>query len=106
MEGMEQICFEMISSAGAARSSFIEAIENAKSGHLEEARKAVEEGEKAQIECHKVHQNLITQEASGKPAEVSLLLVHAEDQLMAAELFQILAQEWIDLYTRLEAEGK
>ena len=53
-----------------------------------------------------MHQNLITQEASGKPAEVSLLLVHAEDQLMAAELFQILAQEWIDLYTRLEAEGK
>lgn len=93
MEGMEQICFEMISAAGAARSSFIEAIDNVKSGDLKAAEEAMKEGEKYQVDCHKVHHDLITQEASGKPADVSLLLIHAEDQLMAAEMFQILAQD-------------
>jgi PTS system cellobiose-specific IIA component len=43
---------------------------------------------------------LIQNEASGKKNEMSLLLVHAEDQLMSAEGFKILALEFIEIYKK------
>lgn len=44
---------------------------------------------------------MITKEAAGEKIEGGILLVHAEDQLMSAEAFSILAEEFIDLYTEL-----
>ncbi|MBQ1914169.1 MAG: PTS lactose/cellobiose transporter subunit IIA, partial [Selenomonadaceae bacterium] len=35
-----------------------------------------------------------------------LLIIHAEDQLMSAEAFKILAQEFIDVYKRVETLEK
>ena len=61
MEGIELVCFKMISALGAAKSSFMEAV------------------------------------------QLSLLLVHAEDQLMNAEFLKITAEEIIALYERIES---
>ena len=41
-------------------------------------------------------------ETSGEPVPFSLLLVHAEDQLMNAEFLKITAEEIIALYERIE----
>ena len=38
MEGLELICFEIISSVGMARSLYIEAIQEAKAGNFEQAQ--------------------------------------------------------------------
>ena len=40
-------------------------------------------------------------EASGELDGSGLLLIHAEDQLMSAEGFRIIAEEFIDVYKRL-----
>ena len=48
------------------------------------------------------HGKLIKREASGEKLDFSLILVHAEDQLMSADAFKILAQEFIDVYKRIE----
>ena len=40
---------------------------------------------------------MIQKEASGESVETCLLLIHAEDQMMSAETFQVLAGEFIDL---------
>lgn len=101
MEGLELVCFEMIAANGSARSYFIEAIEAAKEKRFEEADRLMEEGEKMLSEGHHAHGNLLTQEASGDKVKVDLLLVHAEDQMMAAETFRIMAKEIIDIHKRL-----
>lgn len=101
MEELELIYFEIIASVGTARSMFIEAIQHAKAGNFEEARKSIEEGNVHFIEGHKSHLKLIQKEAKKEEIEFSLLLVHAEDQLMSADAFKILSNEFIDVYKRI-----
>jgi len=101
MEGLELTCFEMIAANGSARSYFMEAIYAAKAGEFDESRRLMEEGEKMLEEGHHAHSGLLTQEASGDKVKVDLLLVHAEDQMMSAETFKIMAMEFIEIYSRL-----
>ena len=101
MEGLELICFEIISNVGAARSMYINAITLAKQGKFEEARKEIEEGNLCFVQGHTAHTKLIQQECNGDPVQVTILLMHAEDQLISAEGFKILAAEFIDLYERI-----
>ena len=46
MEGMELICFNIISAVGSARSDYIEAIHKAKEGKYDEAETLIESGRK------------------------------------------------------------
>lgn len=103
MEGLELTCFQIISAVGTARSLYIEAIQEAKAGNIQRARELVNEGEQVFVEGHKAHAGLIQQEASGDKVEFQLLLLHAEDQLMAAESFKIIANEFIDLYEKINS---
>lgn len=98
MEGIELISFQIISAVGTARSMYIEAIQLAKDGKISEAEAMMEEGQKVFVEGHHAHASLIQKEAAGEKTEFALLLMHAEDQLMSAEAFGILAQEFIDIY--------
>lgn len=101
MEGLELISFQIISAVGTARSMYIEAVEEAKAGHIADARKMVAEGEEIFVEGHKAHGTLIQKEAAGEAVVPQLLLVHAEDQLMSAEGFKTIANQMIDLYELL-----
>ncbi|GEK91996.1 PTS lactose/cellobiose transporter subunit IIA [Alkalibacterium kapii] len=102
MEEMELIFFEIISTVGTARSAFIDAIGLAKKGDFEGAEAKVKEGNEHFLTGHKSHAKLIQKEASDEKIEFSLLLVHAEDQMMSAEAFKILSEEFIDVYKRIE----
>lgn len=101
MGSMEEACFQIIATVGAAKSAFIDAIKLAKNGSFEEARAAVEEGGQTYVEAHGVHMSLLQQDAAAGGSSTPLLLVHAEDQLLQAETFRILANEFIDLYERI-----
>lgn len=103
MEGLELICFQIISAVGTARSMYIEAIDEAKKGNFDQAEALVKEGEETFVQGHTAHAQLIAQEADGKPVTPNMLLIHAEDQLMSAEAFGILAKEFIDLYKKVNA---
>ena len=102
MEGLELICFEMIATNGSARSYFLEALEAAKRRDFLEAEKLMEEGDKMLVEGHHAHGRLLEQEAGEDKVKVDLLLVHAEDQMMSAETFKIMASQFIDLYKNLQ----
>lgn len=102
MNGLELISFQIISAVGTARSMYIEAIELAKQGKIEEARKMIKEGEEAFVQGHSAHAELIQKEAGGESVQTNLLLIHAEDQLMSAEAFQIIATQFIDLYESIK----
>jgi len=98
MEGMELISFQIIAAVGTARSMYIEAIQAAKKGNFDEADQLIKDGAEVFLDGHKAHASLIQKEASGEKLEFSLLLMHAEDQLMNAETTKIMAIEIIELY--------
>lgn len=105
MEDLELIAFKIISGVGAARSSYIEAIQAAKAGDYDRAEKLIAQGDESFVEGHDAHKGLLTREANDEGNSVTLLILHAEDQLMSAEAFKILAREFIDLYQRVEEKA-
>ena len=102
MNEVELVCFKMITALGAARSAFMEAIVQAKNGHFEEASSLIEEGQQQSLKGHEIHFELLQKDSSGNRVPFSLLLLHAEDQLMNAELLQVTSEEVVALYQRLE----
>lgn len=103
MEGLELAAFQIISAVGSARSCYIEAIQKAKSGEFEEADKLIDEGDEVFCEGHHAHTDLLQKEASGESEGLNLLILHAEDQLMSAEAFKIIALEFIDVYKNFKS---
>lgn len=51
---------------------------------------------------HGPHTDLVQKEAAGEDAKMSLILAHAEDQMMSTEVFKVLAEEMIELYKKSE----
>lgn len=105
MEEFEEICFGIITNVGTARSEYIEAVHLAKEGDFEGAELKIQEGKKFFLEGHRIHAELITREAAGDTVKTGLILLHAEDQLMSAEAFSILANEFIDVYKKINGEA-
>lgn len=100
-DDLELTIFSIISSVGTARSMYIEAIHCAKEGQFDEAQKMVEDAQATFVEGHRAHADLIQRSAAGEDLGASMLLMHAEDQLMSAEGFGILADEFISVYQKL-----
>ncbi|MBD1380567.1 PTS lactose/cellobiose transporter subunit IIA [Metabacillus arenae] len=97
-EKMELICFQIISQAGAARSSFMEALKLGRESKFEEAGLKVKEAALLLSEGHKVHSQLIQKEAAGEKVPVSLLTLHAEDLMMTTETMGELVKEMVFMY--------
>ena len=62
-------------------------------------------GDESFLGGHDAHTSLIQREAAGDPVNMTLMITHAEDQLMAAESFKIVAAELIDVYRRMEKDA-
>lgn len=101
MEGLEMAAFQIIAAVGSARSLYIEAIDLASEGNFDEARAKIKEGEEAFNGGHQAHGELLTKFANGELPPMDILMTHAEDQLMSAEAFGILANKFITLYEKL-----
>ena len=101
MEGLEMVAFQIIAAVGTARSLYIEAIDLASEGKYEEARAKIKEGEEAFNGGHAAHGELLTKFANGELPPMDILMTHAEDQLMSAEAFGILANKFITLYEKV-----
>ena len=93
--------FQIIAAVGSARSLYIEAIDLASEGNFDEARAKIKEGEEAFNGGHQAHGELLTKYANGELPPMDILMTHAEDQLMSAEAFGILASKFITLYEKL-----
>lgn len=100
MEELELVCFQLITAAGAAKSSYIEAIQKAKAGEFQEAEELIKQGDEMLKDGHVQHAGLIQKETAGEGAPMTLLLTHAEDQMMSSEVFKVLAEEIIELYRK------
>lgn len=100
MKPLEQIAFTIIAQAGAAKSTYLDALEAIKKGEAQQAASLMHEGDALLRTAHQAHMEVITQEANGNTPPFSLLLVHAEDQINTAEIIRILVSELTDLHTK------
>lgn len=98
MEGMELVAFNIISNAGTAKSLVMEALYAAREGRYEEAENKLKESRQYLTEGHKAHHQLIQEEASGNNLTFSLLIMHAEDQMMSVETISDLVKEMMRMY--------
>lgn len=96
-EQYEEICFQIITFAGEARSCFVEALRHAKDADKTKARELLAEGNQHLIEAEKVHMQLIQQEAAGETVPLRMILTHAEDLMMSADTIHVLNEELISL---------
>ncbi|MZK43341.1 hypothetical protein GT508_01890 [Dorea sp. BIOML-A1] len=44
---------------------------------------------------------MVQKEVVGEDVKMSLILAHAEDQMMSTEVFKVLAEEMIELYKKV-----
>lgn len=102
MNGLELIAFEIISNVGMAKSLAIEALRDVRNGKYEEVKLKLDEASEFLIKGHHAHADLIQKEASGEKVEFSLIIMHAEDQMMAAETIKSLVEEMIEMYKDLK----
>ena len=101
MDELVRISFQIIAAVGGARSSYVEAVGAAKEGDFDRADELMKKGEESFLAGHDAHTSLIQREAGGDPVTMTLMITHAEDQLMAAETFKIVATELIDVYRHM-----
>lgn len=101
MKTQEEYSFQLITFSGSAKSKCFLAIKEAKLGNFDVAEKLIEEAETSFLEAHKSHSSLIQKEARGENVIMTLLLSHAEDQLMNAELTKEMALEIIDIHKEI-----
>ncbi|KAL0265474.1 UNVERIFIED_CONTAM: hypothetical protein PYX00_010977 [Menopon gallinae] len=101
---LETIAVEIVANSGSARSSIMEALKMARQSDYEEADKLLAEADQFLVEAHKAQTTLIRHEMKGelKGAELSILLIHAQDHLMTALLAQDLLYSALDLATLIE----
>ena len=101
MDELVRTSFQIIAAVGGARSCYVEAVDAAKKGDFEKAEELMKKGDESFLNGHDAHTGLIQKEAGGDPVHMTLMITHAEDQLMAAETFKIVATELIDVYRHM-----
>lgn len=100
-EEITEISCKIISAVGGAKSSFVEAIEESKLGNFDKAKQLIAAGKEEYKAGHHAHAKLLEKFANGENVNVDILLVHAECQMMSAEDFLILAQNFLDFGEKL-----
>ena len=96
----------LIMYGGDAKGKAIEAIEAAKAYDFDVAQARIAEANESLVTAHRSQTSLLTSEAQGETAEISLLLIHGQDHLMNAITFIDLAKEVIDVYKKFAELAK
>jgi len=96
------VAFQLITSAGNARSSALMAIEAAREFDFVGAENNMKEASEAICEAHRIQTEMLQQEAAGKPIVLNIILVHAQDHLTMAIETTKNAEEFIHIYKMLK----
>ncbi|MER2002446.1 MAG: PTS lactose/cellobiose transporter subunit IIA [Carnobacterium inhibens] len=106
MEDLEMIIFDIIGHGGNARALAYEALEKARAGSYEECDQLMEECKKEMNLAHNTQTKMVQDEIRGEDIKISLLLIHAQDQLMTSMAEQTLIMQMIEMQKELNALKK
>lgn len=98
---MEEIILNIIMHSGEARTFSMEAITFAKKGDFDKAKELITKANEELGYAHSSQTSLIQGEAINDKIEFSLLLVHAQDHLMATMILKDLAVELIEVHEKI-----
>lgn len=98
IEQISEIAMQIITYSGMAKSCYMQALYLVKQGNFAEADKKIAEGDESFVEAHHGHGSLLQKEMDSEEPQTSLLMTHAEDQLMGAEMLKIVILELIEIY--------
>ena len=104
IEKISETAMEIISYSGLAKSCYLEALHFAKTGDFLQADEKIKEGDKSFVQAHYGHGGLLQEEMEVQEPRISLLMTHAEDQLMGAEMSKTFIMELMDLYKNQKKE--
>lgn len=93
--------FQIVSFAGDAKSIAMEAIALAKENKIEEANAKINTARETIANAHHNQTDLISAEANGQELPFSVLLIHSQDHLMTSMTVIDLAQEIVELYSKI-----
>ena len=95
---LENVAMQIIAAAGDERSCAFQSLQYAKKGDFAKADELMKQADKAGNQAHKVQFELLTRYANGEKIEENVLLVHAQDHVMCAQLAHELIGEINQLY--------
>ena len=98
---MERTIFRVIAQAGEARAQAYSALDSLRKKDIAGARRSIEQARSALGDVHGIHADLVMREARGEDVHISLLLVHAEDILMAASSEIALIERIIEIVAEI-----
>lgn len=101
-EQIAECAMQVTAYAGAAKSSYLCALQSAKKGNHEESANLMAQGDEGFAQAHLVHCDVLVAEMESLQSHSTLFMSHAEDQLMAAETIKILVTELMDLLEKKE----
>ncbi|AEF83994.1 lichenan-specific phosphotransferase enzyme iia component [Treponema primitia ZAS-2] len=103
--GFEEEAMQLIVNAGNAKSHAMTAISRAKEGKPDQAQQELQESDEAMTIAHR-HQTEILQMTLDDPDQgMGMIMVHAQDHLMAAVTILDMAREFCDLYALIHKQG-
>lgn len=102
LEQMQSVAFQIIAEVGTAKSMYMEAMRIAKEEKdFDGARQMIVEGQELATSAHSHHFEIVQKEAAGESLPFSIMLMHAEDQLLTTEVIKTMAEELIDVHEQL-----
>lgn len=106
VEEISTTAMEIISYAGAAKSCYIEALRAYRGTGLKEYQAKIDEGNKQFSLAHNAHLGILSKEMQDAKPQITMLLAHAEDQLMSAETIHMLIEELVATFQVVQKGGK
>jgi len=101
IDNLEEICFQIIACSGDAFSLLMEALKKCREGDYAGAQQSIDNASELLNHAHSVHTQVLAKEASGKRVDYSVLLTHAQDNLMNTLLAKTFTLEMIEMYKSL-----
>lgn len=101
MDEVQLACFDIIAHVGEAKSCYMEALRAARAGEFDRVDELIQKGSELFVEGHNTHMALIQREAETGDVPSSLMLMHAESQLMDGESCKTYVKEFIEVYREL-----
>lgn len=100
MENIEAVIFELIVHSGNARGMLFEALDAAEADNHEQSVMCMQQAEAEMTIAHNLQTKLIQDDLKGQ-GQISLLLIHAQDQLMTTMSEQALIERLIKMQQQL-----
>ena len=102
MEDIETLLMQNISYSGDCKSSCIEALDLFKEEDYSQANSKLESAYNSLLKAKKIHAKLLSESVDSSTMQISLFLVHAEDQMMSAETTITLVRKFLEIIEKKE----